>query len=131
MSQRTTGKATAPAMSSDRTRLAQKRNSPNPASIAPGITNITALSTISIIIIDTVSEAKASRSAARNATPDRSNGNMVSRYPNTKASAVASAIVLALSKLADVPMTTPSTSPIEQPVKQWAVAANASLFNDS
>jgi hypothetical protein len=48
---------------------------PGPASMAPGITSTTALSTISMIAMDRVSEAKASPRAVRGATPARSSGN--------------------------------------------------------
>jgi len=69
MSHRTTGNAAIPARSNDKTRLPQNKGSPGPAFMAPGIAHMTALSTISMIAIDAVSEANASPRAVRNATP--------------------------------------------------------------
>ena len=49
-----------------------------PASMAPGTASITALSTISMTRIETVSAARATRTAARNGRPARSTPRMVS-----------------------------------------------------
>jgi hypothetical protein len=50
----------------------------SPASIAPGISKTTALSTISMTVIETVSAANAIGSTALGASPDRSSGAVVS-----------------------------------------------------
>jgi hypothetical protein len=78
MSHRFTGNAATQAIARATARLPQKRISPRPASIAPGIASITALSTISITVMETVSAASASDIAARNAIPAPSSGRSVS-----------------------------------------------------
>src|SRR5438876_417285 len=80
MSQRLTGKAAIAAKASDSTRLAQKRNEPSVAFIAPGITTITRLSTISMTVIEAVSEAKASPAARRKPIPVVSSGRAGLRF---------------------------------------------------
>jgi hypothetical protein len=50
-------------------KLLQERTVPTPATIAPGITNITALSITSIVAMDRVSDAKARPSAVGSVTP--------------------------------------------------------------
>ena len=59
-------------------RLPQKRKLSSPASIAPGIASMIALSTISMIVIEIVSEANAIGATAASVMPDRSRGIEVS-----------------------------------------------------
>ena len=66
--------ATASAIASE----IQKSASPSPASIAPGHRSRTALSTISIVTIDSVSATSAIPIAAPSAVPARSSGINVS-----------------------------------------------------
>ena len=56
----------------------QKSPSPRPAAIAPGTIRMKPLSTISIVVIETVSEAKATPAARRKPRPARSTGRIVS-----------------------------------------------------
>jgi len=56
----------------------QNSRSPRPASIAPGHTRIVRVSSSSIVAMLSVSDAKASGSAARSVIPDRSSGSIVS-----------------------------------------------------
>jgi hypothetical protein len=72
-----TGNAAAPATISAKARLPQNSTLPSPASIAPGIASMMALSTISMMVIEIVSAARASLAAAANASPERSSGRMV------------------------------------------------------
>ena len=60
-------------------RLPQNNGSVSPAFIAPGITSMTRLSTISMTVIDSVSDAKATVSATPNSMPPRSIGSNVIR----------------------------------------------------
>jgi hypothetical protein len=122
MSQRLTGNATSPAMTSDAPRLAQKSRSVSPALIAPGIARTKALSTISMTTIEIVSAANAIRSASRMTMPDPSTDRTVSPYPKTNARATASAIDGTSCQPSWVAITSPRTSPIPQPVRQWTVA---------
>lgn len=119
-----------PARIRDAARLPQNSGSKTPASIAPGIMNITPLSMISITAMERESAAKASFMAVRNAIPPRSNGIMVREYPNRKARTIASAIVTESGRLIAAPSAIPRTSPMEQPVRQWIVALKASRFRD-
>ena len=75
-----------------------------------------------MVVIDSVSDAIASRPAGRNAIPLASSGRIVSAYPKTKASAIASSTEGRSSHPSAVAMTRPSTSPMAQPVRQWIVA---------
>jgi hypothetical protein len=78
MSQRLTGRAAAPATTNEKERLPQKSSVPRPADIAPGIATMIALSTISIMAMLAVSEAKAIGTTAPSAKPARSSGRLVS-----------------------------------------------------
>ena len=78
ISQRFTGTVSAKAMTRLRARLHQKSPSPRPAAIAPGTSRMKALSTISIVVIETVSAAKATPAARRKPIPARSSGRIVS-----------------------------------------------------
>src|SRR5829696_8390972 len=71
-------KATTNATTSENASEPQKSASPKPASIAPGIKRMIALSTISITAIESVSAASASGSTVARASPDRSRGTAVS-----------------------------------------------------
>ena len=77
ISQRLTGYAATKATASANARLPQKSGSSSPASIAPGMTRSTALSTISITAIEIVSAASAIPAAAPSASPERSSGTAV------------------------------------------------------
>jgi hypothetical protein len=101
---------------------AQKRGSSSPAFIAPGIATMIRLSTISITVIEKVSEASASGNTAASTSPERRSGSIVKEYPNRKAKRIARTIVNVLLSPAAVPIAKPITSPIAQPVRQWAVA---------
>ncbi len=59
-------------------RLAQKSVLSSPASIAPGIASMIALSTTSIVAMLSVSEARAIGITAPSARPARSSGRLVS-----------------------------------------------------
>jgi hypothetical protein len=102
----------------------------SPASIAPGMASMMALSTTSMIVIEAVSAANASLSTARVASPEASSGRMVRAYPKKKASTTERATVAALLQTSAVPITMPRTSPMAQPVRQWTVAAKASRLSD-
>jgi len=65
-------------MSSAAASAAQKPGSSRPASIAPGIATMIALSTISMIAIETVSLASAIGTTDPSAMPERSSGSDVS-----------------------------------------------------
>ena len=65
-------------MSSTAARAAQKPGSPGPASIAPTMSSMLALSTTSMLAIEIVSEARASGTTALSASPERSSGRLVS-----------------------------------------------------
>ena len=78
ISQRLTGSAKAPAITSATERLPQNRTSPSPASIAPGMINRIALSTISITAIESVSDASAIGTTVASAKPARRSGRLVS-----------------------------------------------------
>src|SRR5215210_5703191 len=78
MSQRLTGKAATKATTRENARLPQKSMFVRPASIAPGMTTITRLSTISMIVIESVSEANARGSTVASANPERRSGSIVS-----------------------------------------------------
>jgi hypothetical protein len=67
--------ATASAIASE----IQKSASPRPASIAPGQRRRTALSTISIVAMESVSATRAIPTAAPSAVPARRSGIMLSR----------------------------------------------------
>jgi hypothetical protein len=56
--------------------LTQKTVLTRPASIAPGMTAMTRLSTTSIVRIETVSAARTRRRAAPNVSPERSSGKL-------------------------------------------------------
>src|SRR4051794_7370956 len=58
-------------------RLHQKSPSPSPAASAPGTTTMKALSTSSIVVIETVSGARGSGPARRGGTPARITGRTV------------------------------------------------------
>ena len=73
ISQRFTGNAAAPA-----TRRDGQAAFVSPASIAPGISSMIALSTISMIVIEIVSAASATGIAAPRASPPRTSGTIVS-----------------------------------------------------
>ena len=68
---------------------------PRPAASAPGTATMNRLSTISIVVIDTVSEARARR-VARRRLITASSGRIVSPYPNVNASTIESTIEAAL-----------------------------------
>ncbi len=101
----------------------------SPASIAPGITAITRLSTSSIVAIDSVSAAKTTLRAAKKPRPAFSNGSVDSAYPNRNARPIASAIVTAAESPRAVPIIRPRISPIAQPVRQCSVALAAMAFS--
>jgi hypothetical protein len=89
-----------------------------------------ALSTISMTMIETVSDAKARCSVFRSGTPERIIETIVRRYPKKNARSIDKAIVAPLLRLKRVPNTMPSTSPIEQPVRQCNVALSACRFSE-
>ena len=78
ISLRLTGKAAAPAITSATDRLAQNSSFVSPASIAPGISSMIALSTTSMIAMLTVSVASAIGTTAATVNPARSSGQLVS-----------------------------------------------------
>jgi hypothetical protein len=65
-------------MSSEAASAAQNPTSLGVASRGPGIASIIVLSTISMIVIETVSEASAIGAAAASAIPARTSGRLVS-----------------------------------------------------
>src|SRR5687768_9422610 len=71
ISHRLTGNAATAATASENARLAQNSTEPSPASIAPGITSMMALSTICMTVIDAVSAASASLAALAKLMPRR------------------------------------------------------------
>jgi hypothetical protein len=73
-----TGRAAANASARLTRRLHQNRPSRRPAAIAPGTRRMKRLSTISIVSTDSVSEATASGTARRGATPARTTERKVS-----------------------------------------------------
>jgi hypothetical protein len=73
-----TGKAATKATASANARLPQNKRLPSPASIAPGMTRIIRLSTISMTVIESVSAAKAMGRTVPRANPDRNSGSIVS-----------------------------------------------------
>src|SRR5688572_7308053 len=77
MSQRLTGKVTTNATAKPTARLAQNSALPSPASIAPGTSSTTRLSTASITTIEIVSAASVIRSASATAMPERNRGTNV------------------------------------------------------
>ncbi len=78
-SQRFTGTVRTNATASAKARLPQKSSVSRPASIAPGMTTrMIALSTTSIVAIESVSEARAIGTTAERARPARSSGRLVS-----------------------------------------------------
>src|SRR5262245_17632192 len=109
----------------DTARLPQNRGLVSPASIAPGIISTTTLSTISITVIESVSEAKAMPAALLNGIPPATSGQSVIEYPKRNASTTDRVTVAALLQPNATPVTMPSTSPIAQPVRQWSVAETA------
>jgi hypothetical protein len=72
-----TGKAAIPASNSEKARLPQNRTLSSSAFIAPGISSMSALSTISMIVMDAVSEAKASLRTTGVVSPEASSGRTV------------------------------------------------------
>ena len=76
-SQRLTGNANTPAMSSATARLPQNTGRPDRRPCA-GDQQDDALSTISIVVIESVSEASASGATRRRVRPARSSGRLVS-----------------------------------------------------
>ena len=64
-------------MAREKARLPQKSSVSSPASIAPGITSTIALSTISIVVMLSVSEARATPATRRTGSPARSSGRLV------------------------------------------------------
>ena len=78
MSQRFTGKAATAATANAKARLPQNSKLSRPASIAPGMASMMPLSTISIVVIEAVSAANASRAAAGKGSPAASSGRIVS-----------------------------------------------------
>ena len=78
ISRRLTGSAAAPATTSATDRLPQKSVLSTPASIAPGIASMIALSTTSITAMLSVSEARAIGITAASANPARRSGRLVS-----------------------------------------------------
>jgi hypothetical protein len=81
MSHRFTGKAASAAIASETTSEPQNKMVPSPASIAPGITRMIRLSTISMTVMDAVSEANAKRAACASGTPDLSGMPQRSTFP--------------------------------------------------
>jgi hypothetical protein len=78
MSQRLTGTVTMKATASANASEPQNSQLARPASIASGTTSsMTALSTIYMTVIETVSAARATGIAARSASPERMTGPMV------------------------------------------------------
>ena len=67
-----------PATISEKAKLAKNSGAVTPASMAPGMTSMIALSTISISVMEAVSEAKASGRAVPNARPLLTSGSNVS-----------------------------------------------------
>ncbi len=78
ISQRLTGKATTPATTRATDSAPQKRMSPTPAPIAPGISSMSPLSTTSMTAIEKVSVARAIGTTVASAKPARSSGRLVS-----------------------------------------------------
>ena len=78
ISQRLTGSAKNPAITSATASDPQNSRSPSPAWSAPGMATTIRLSTISMTPIESVSEASAIGTTAANAMPARSSGRLVS-----------------------------------------------------
>jgi hypothetical protein len=96
ISQRLTGTVTTNATTSDMRRLIQNSGLSRFAFSAPGMNMMTRLSTISIEVIDTVSDASAIFIASRIFIPCRRIDIAVSPYPNTNASTIDSMIIATL-----------------------------------
>lgn len=79
-------------------KLAQKKNEVKCASIAPGIKNITRLSTISITVIEIVSAARASGIAFLKLIEDLVREMIDSRYPKKKARIIETIMVSILGQ---------------------------------
>ena len=79
ISQRLSGTVTMPATDSANARLPQNRMLSSPSSMAPGISTMIALSTISMVAMLSVSEASAIGITTERARPARSSGRLVSR----------------------------------------------------
>ena len=77
-SQRFTGTVRAKAIASEKASEPQKRISPSPAWMASGTSRMTALSTTSIVPIESVSDASAIGTTAPRASPAFSSGRLVS-----------------------------------------------------
>ena len=77
-SHRLTGTATTPATASAKDSEPQKSTSSRPACMAPGMASMTALSTISMVAMLSVSEASAIGTTTLSARPARSSGRLVS-----------------------------------------------------
>ena len=78
MSQRLTGTVSRKATTRANASEPQNSRSPSPASMAPGMTSRIALSTTSIVAIESVSDASAIGITAPSASPARSSGRLVS-----------------------------------------------------
>ncbi len=78
MSHRFTGTVTTNATARATASAPQNSGLVRPASIAPGTASMTPLSTSSMTVIETVSAASATRTAARSGSPLRSTGRTVS-----------------------------------------------------
>ena len=76
-SQRLTGTVATNAIASEKASEPQKSSALRPASMAPGTASTMALSTTSIVAIDSVSEARAIGITAPSARPARSSGRLV------------------------------------------------------
>jgi hypothetical protein len=80
--------------------------------------SIIRLSTISITVMESVSEANASGIAVARATCALKRGSIVSGYPKKKARTTAKAMEAKLPYPRASAMISPSTSPMAQPVRQ-------------
>jgi hypothetical protein len=91
--------------------------------LAPGISQIKLLSTISIDVIDIVSVAKAPFIASFLVAPDLTKLRDVNKYPKRNARTIDKIVWIKLDDLEAI--TIPKTSPIEHPNKQcnvWRIA---------
>lgn len=126
-----TGTANIKATPNATAKLAQNNAVAGPAITAPGIKNKIIVSTISMVAIEKVSDAKARRADRLKPMPCLSNGRMVNEYPKRNARPIASAIVACMLQPKLEPMTLPRISPIAHPVKQCNVACMAVLVKSS
>jgi len=86
---------------------------------------MTALSTTSIVAIDSVSAARTTPSAPKKPSPPLMSGSVERVYPNRNARPTASPIVARVLSPRAVPTISPPISPIAHPVRQWSVALAA------